>query len=69
MSLPYDPDVAIKALVQADPPLERLIEQVGPFRLELRSMPRFREVEAYILERISSRGTKAQEKSTEGFAA
>ena len=38
-------------------------------RLELRSMPRFREVEAYILERISSRGTKAQEKSTEGFAA
>jgi len=38
-------------------------------RLELRSMPRFREVEAYILERISSRGTKAQEKTTEGFAA
>ena len=38
-------------------------------RLELRSMPRFREVEAYILERISSRVTKAQEKSTEGFAA
>ena len=38
-------------------------------RLELRSMPRFREVEAYILERISNRGTKAQEKSTEGFAA
>ena len=38
MSLPYDPDVAIKALVQADPPLERLIEQVGPFRLELRSV-------------------------------
>ena len=38
MSLPYEPDVAIKALIQADPPLERLIEQVGPFRLELRAM-------------------------------
>lgn len=38
-------------------------------RLELRSMPRFREVETYILERISSRAAKAQEKSTEGFAA
>ena len=38
-------------------------------RLELRSMPRFREVEAYILERISSRAAKDQQKSTEGFAA
>ena len=38
-------------------------------RLELRSMPRFREVEAYILERISSHAAKAQEKTTEGFAA
>ena len=38
-------------------------------RLELRSMPRFREVEAYILERISSRAAKVQEKTTEGFAA
>ena len=38
-------------------------------RLELRSMPRFREVEAYILERISSRAANAQEKTTEGFAA
>jgi hypothetical protein len=38
-------------------------------RLELRSMPRFREVEAYILERINTRGAKAQDKSTEGFAA
>jgi hypothetical protein len=38
-------------------------------RLELRSMPRFREVEAYILERINSRAAKAQQKSTEGFAA
>ena len=37
MSLPYDPDVALDAL-RADPPLARLIEQVGPFRLELRSM-------------------------------
>ncbi len=37
MSLPYDPDVALAAL-QADPPLARLIEQVGPFRLEMRSM-------------------------------
>ena len=38
-------------------------------RLELRSMPRFREVEAYILKRISSPAAKAQEKTTEGFAA
>ena len=38
-------------------------------RLELRSMPRFREVESYILERISGRAAKAQEKTTEGFAA
>ena len=38
-------------------------------KLELRSMPRFREVEAYILERISSRDAKTQQKSTEGFAA
>ena len=38
-------------------------------RLELRSMPRFREVEAYILQRISSRAANAQQKSTEGFAA
>ena len=38
-------------------------------RLEMRSMPRFREVEAYILERISSRAVNAQQKSTEGFAA
>ena len=38
-------------------------------RLEMRSMPRFREVEAYILERISSRAAKDQQKSTEGFAA
>ena len=38
-------------------------------RLELRSMPRCREVEAYILERISTRAAKTQEKTTEGFAA
>ena len=38
-------------------------------RLEMRSMPRFREVEAYILQRISSRAANAQQKSTEGFAA
>ena len=38
-------------------------------RLELRSMPRFREVEAYILERINSRAAKDQQKSSEGFAA
>lgn len=37
MPLPYDPAVALEAL-QADPPLARLIEQVGPFELELRSM-------------------------------
>ena len=38
-------------------------------RLELRSMPRFREVEAYILESISTRAATPQEKTTEGFAA
>ena len=38
-------------------------------RLEMRSMPRFRDVEAYILQRISSRAANAQQKSTEGFAA
>ena len=38
-------------------------------RLEMRAMPRFREVEGYILERISSRAANAQQKSTEGFAA
>ena len=37
MSLPYDPAVALDVL-RADPPLASLIEQVGPFRLELRSM-------------------------------
>ena len=38
-------------------------------KLELRSMPRFREVEAYILERMSSRASAQANKSVEGFAA
>ena len=38
-------------------------------RLELRSMPRFREVEVYIIERTSTLAAKAQKKTTEGFAA
>ena len=38
-------------------------------RLELRSMPRFREIEAYILERIAERGSVSENKSVEGFAA
>ena len=38
-------------------------------RLELRSMPRFREIEAYILERIAERGSVSENKSIEGFAA
>ena len=37
-------------------------------RLELRSMPRFRDVEAYILERIKQRGSTPAEKPVEGFA-
>lgn len=37
-------------------------------RLELRSMPRFREIEAYILERIQKRSSSNGEKSVEGFA-
>ncbi|MGE4580882.1 MAG: PH domain-containing protein [Synechococcus sp.] len=37
-------------------------------RLELRSMPRFREIEAYILERIQKRSSSTGEKSVEGFA-
>ena len=37
-------------------------------RLELRSMPRFRDVEAYILERIQQRGSTPAEKPVEGFA-
>ena len=38
-------------------------------RLELRSMPRFREIEAYILERIAERGSAPENKSVEGYAA
>ena len=37
-------------------------------RLEMRSLPRFREVEAYILERINKRSSKSTDKSVEGFA-
>jgi hypothetical protein len=38
-------------------------------RLELRSVPRFRDVETYILERISERQSISDQKSVEGFAA
>ncbi|MAR06466.1 MAG: ribonuclease P [Cyanobium sp. NAT70] len=38
-------------------------------RLELRSLPRFREMEAYILERMTERRSAANNKSVEGFAA
>ena len=38
-------------------------------RLELRSMPRFREIEAYITERMTERRSTADNKSVEGFAA
>ena len=38
-------------------------------RLEMRSLPRFREVEAYILERINKRSSTSTDKSVEGFAA
>ena len=37
-------------------------------RLEMRSLPRFREVEAYILERINNRSSTSTDKSVEGFA-
>ena len=37
-------------------------------RLEMRSLPRFREVEAYILERINKRSSTSTAKSVEGFA-
>ena len=38
-------------------------------RLELRSMPRFREIEAYITERINNRRSAPEDKPVEGFAA
>ena len=37
-------------------------------RLEMRSLPRFREVEADILERINKRSSTSTDKSVEGFA-
>ena len=37
-------------------------------RLEMRSLPRFREVEAYILERVNKRSSTSTDKSVEGFA-
>ena len=37
-------------------------------RLEMRSLPRFREVEGYILERINKRSSTSTDKSVEGFA-
>ena len=37
-------------------------------RLEMRSLPRFREVEAYILELINKRSSTSTDKSVEGFA-
>lgn len=36
MSLPYDPDDALRALRRADDAMGRLIDRVGPFTLELR---------------------------------
>ena len=38
-------------------------------RLELRSVPRFRDVEAYILERMAERQSIPEQKPVEGFAA
>jgi len=38
-------------------------------RLEMRSMPNFREIEAFILERIAARAASPAEKPVEGFAA
>ena len=38
-------------------------------RLELRSMPRFREIEAYITERIAKKRSAVEDKAVEGFAA
>ena len=38
-------------------------------RLELRSMPRFREMEAYILERMAARKAADSDKPVQGFAA
>ena len=38
-------------------------------RLEMRSMPNFRDIEAFILERIAARAASPAEKPVEGFAA
>ena len=38
-------------------------------RLEMRSMPNFRDIEAFILERIAARDASPAEKPVEGFAA
>ena len=38
-------------------------------RLEMRSMPNFRDIEAFILERIAARASSPAEKPVEGFAA
>ena len=38
-------------------------------RLEMRSVPNFREIEAFILERIAARAASPAEKPVEGFAA
>ena len=37
-------------------------------RLEMRSMPNFRDIEAFILERIAARAASPAEKPVEGFA-
>ncbi|MGB1621631.1 MAG: PH domain-containing protein [Synechococcus sp.] len=38
-------------------------------RLEMRSLPNFREIEAYILERMAARSSAPSDKPVEGFAA
>ena len=38
-------------------------------RLEMRSMPNFRDIEAFILERIAARAASPAERPVEGFAA
>ena len=38
-------------------------------RLEMRSVPNFRDIEAFILERIAARAASPDEKPVEGFAA
>jgi len=38
MSLQYDPDEAVRHLSNVDPALKELIDRVGPFQLEIRSM-------------------------------